>query len=193
MRKSKVERTTKETSVRLGLNIDGSGKTSIDTAIPFLDHLITSIAKHGMMDLKISAKSKDGIVHHIAEDVAITLATALDKALGKRERITRFGHAIVPMDDSLAFAALDLVKREYYNLDLKLERMNIEGVPREDLEHFFRSFAQNLNACTHVVVQYGSNDHHKVEAAAKALAIALRQAVGIDRRRSGVPSTKGRM
>lgn len=188
-----MERTTKETSVRVEVNIDGRGKTSIDTTIPFLDHLIDSIAKHVMMDLRISTKSKDGIVHHIAEDVAITFASALDKALGKRERIARFGHAIVPMDDALAFAALDLVKREYYNIDLKLKRLNIEGISREDLEHFFRSFAQNINACTHIVVQYGSNDHHKVEAAAKALAIALREAASMDKRGRGAPSTKGTM
>ncbi len=193
MRKSRVERTTKETSVRVEVNIDGSGKTAITTTIPFLDHLVSSIAKHGMLDLKISAKSKDRIVHHIAEDVAITLASAIDKALGKRERIARFGHAIVPMDEALAFAAVDLVKREYFNVDLKLERLNIEGMSREDLEHFFRSFAQNINACTHVVVQYGKNDHHKVEAAAKALAIALRDAASMDRRARGVPSTKGKM
>jgi imidazoleglycerol-phosphate dehydratase len=97
------------------------------------------------------------------------------------------------MDDSLAFAALDLVKREYYNIDLKLSRMNIEGMSKEDLEHFFRSFAQHINACTHVVVQYGNNDHHKVEAATKAMAVALREAVSIDRKGRGVPSTKGAM
>ena len=193
LRKSKVERATKETSVRVELNIDGNGKTSIDTTIPFLDHLITSIARHGMMDLKIVAKSKDRIVHHIAEDVAITFANAMDKALGKRENILRFGHAIVPMDDALAFAAVDLVRREYYNIDLKLNRMNIEGMSKEDLEHFFRSFAQNINACTHMVVQYGNNDHHKVEAATKALAVALREAVSIDKKGSKVPSTKGAM
>lgn len=193
MRKSKVERATKETSVKVELNIDGNGKTSVKTTIPFLDHLVTSIAKHGMMDLKVAARSKDRIVHHIAEDVAITFANAIDKALGKREGILRFGHAIVPMDEALAFAAVDLVKREYYNIDLKLNRMNIEGMSKEDLEHFFRSFAQNISACTHIVVQYGNNDHHKVEAAAKALAVALREAASIDRKGRGIPSTKGAM
>jgi len=193
LRESKVERATKETLVKVELNLDGNGKTAVDTTIPFLDHLVTSIAKHGMMDLKIVAKSKDGIVHHIAEDVAITLANVIDKALGKRERILRFGHAIVPMDDALAFAAVDLVRREYYNIDLKLSRANIEGMPKEDLEHFFRSLAQNLNACTHIVVQYGKNDHHKVEAATKALAVALREAASLDKKGRGVPSTKGAM
>lgn len=193
LRKSRVERTTKETAVRVELNIDGKGKTSVETTIPFLDHLVSTIAKHSMMDLKIVAKSKDKIVHHIAEDVAITLADAMDKALGNREKIFRFGHAIVPMDDALAFAAVDLVKRQYYTVDLKLNRMNIEGMSKEDLEHFFRSLAQNMNACTHIVVQYGSNDHHKVEAATKALAVALRMASSVDRKGRGVPSTKGAM
>lgn len=193
LRKSKVERQTKETSVRVELNIDGKGNTSVETTIPFLDHLAGTIGKHAMMDLKIVAKSKDKIVHHIAEDVAITFANALDKALGNRAKIYRFGHAIVPMDDSLAYAAIDLVKRQYYAIDLKLSRMNIEGMSKEDLEHFFRSFAQNVNACIHLNVQYGKNDHHKVEAATKALAVALREAVTIDKKGRGIPSTKGSM
>lgn len=193
LRKSKVERQTKETSVRVELNIDGKGNTSVETTIPFLDHLAGTIGKHAMMDLKIVAKSKDKIAHHIAEDVAITFANALDKALGNRAKIYRFGHAIVPMDDSLAYAAIDLVKRQYYAIDLKLSRMNIEGMSKEDLEHFFRSFAQNVNACIHLNVQYGENDHHKVEAATKALAVALREAVTIDKKARGIPSTKGSM
>lgn len=193
LRKSKVERQTKETSVRVELNIDGKGNTSVETTIPFLDHLAGTIGKHAMMDLKVVAKSKDKIAHHIAEDVAITFANALDKALGNRAKIYRFGHAIVPMDDSLAYAAIDLVKRQYYAIDLKLSRMNIEGMSKEDLEHFFRSFAQNVNACIHLNVQYGENDHHKVEAATKALAVALREAVTIDKKGRGIPSTKGSM
>jgi len=193
LRKAKIERTTKETSVRVELNIDGRGNTSVETTIPFLDHLVSAIGKHAMIDLKIISKSKDRIVHHIAEDVAITLANALDKALGNRAKIFRFGHAIVPMDDSLAIAAIDMVKRQYHSIDLKLSRMNIEGMSKEDLEHFFRSFAQNINACVHVNVQYGENDHHKVEAAIKALAVALRKAVEVDKKGRGVPSTKGSM
>lgn len=193
LRKAKVERATKETSVKVELNIDGRGNARVETTIPFLDHLVSSIAKHAMLDLKMTAKSKDGIVHHIAEDVAITFANALDKALDNRARIYRFGHAIVPMDEALASAAIDLVKRQYYAIDLKLTRMNIEGMSKEDLEHFFRSFAQNINACVHVNVQYGENDHHKVEAATKALAVALRESMNIDKKGRGVPSTKGSM
>jgi imidazoleglycerol-phosphate dehydratase len=146
-----------------------------------------------MMDIALTGKSNDGIVHHLAEDVAIALSQTIDKALGNRERITRFASAMVPMDETLAYVAIDLVKRQYSRMDIKLERASIEGMPREDLEHFCRSLLQGLNACTHMVVEYGDNDHHKVEAALKALALALRSAATIDSRRKGVPSTKGAM
>jgi imidazoleglycerol-phosphate dehydratase len=192
-RKARIERTTKETAVTVQVNIDGSGKTSVMTGLSFIDHLITAIGKHAMIDITLSGKSNDGIVHHLAEDVAIALAQAIDKALGDRSRVRRFGYAILPMDEAVASVAIDLVKRQYQIVQLKLGRDSIEGVPREDLEHFCRSLAQNLNACTHMVVQYGDNDHHKVEAAIKAFAVALRMAVEIDPKRKGIPSTKGAM
>ncbi|HEX2014110.1 MAG TPA: imidazoleglycerol-phosphate dehydratase [Nitrososphaera sp.] len=192
-RKARIERVTKETSVNAEVNIDGTGKTRVRTGLSFVDHLITSIGKHAMIDITLSAKSNDGIVHHLAEDVAITLAQTLDKALGERARVRRFGYALVPMDEAAAYVTIDLVKRQYQSVQLKLTRDSIEGMPREDLEHFCRSLAQNLNACTHIVVHYGDNDHHKVEAALKAFAVALRMAIELDRRRKGVPSTKGAM
>jgi len=192
-RRARIERVTKETAVTVQVNIDGTGKTNIKTGLSFIDHLVTSIGKHAMIDITLNGKSNDGIVHHLAEDVAIALAQTIDKALGERERIARFGYALVPMDEALAYASIDLVKRPYQKVELKLTRDDIEGVPREDLEHFSRSLVQNLNACTHMVVQYGENDHHKVEAALKALAVALRMAASIDSRRKGVPSTKGAM
>ena len=192
-RRARVERITKETSVTVQVNIDGDGVTKVKTGLPFIDHLITSIGKHSMIDITLAGKSNDGIVHHLAEDVAIALAQTIGKALGDRARITRFGNATVPMDESLAYVAIDLVKRQYSKMDIKLERTSIEGIPREDLEHFCRSLLQGLNACTHMVVEYGDNDHHKVEAALKAFALALRAATSIDSRRKGVPSTKGAM
>ena len=192
-RRSKVERVTKETSVSVEINIDGVGRTRIKTGLSFIDHLITSIGKHAMIDITLSGKSSDGIVHHLAEDVAIALAQAIDKALGDRAGVRRFGYALIPMDEAAAYVTIDLVKRQYQNVVLKLARDSIEGVPREDLEHFCRSLAQNLNACTHMVVHYGDNDHHKVEAAIKAFAVALRMAVEKDSRRKGIPSTKGAM
>ena len=184
---------TKETAVTVQVNIDGTGKTNVKTGLSFIDHLVTSIGKHAMLDITVNAKSNDGIVHHLAEDVAIALAQTIDKALGDRTRIARFGYALIPMDDALAYVSIDLVKRQYQRMELRLTRDTIEGIPKEDLEHFARSLVQNLNACTHVIVHYGDNDHHKVEAALKALAVALRMATSIDRRRKGVPSTKGAM
>lgn len=192
-RKARIERATKETAVTVQVNIDGTGKTSVKTGLPFIDHLVTSIGKHAMIDITLDGKSADGIVHHLAEDVAIALAQTIDKALGEREKIARFGYAVIPMDEALAYVSIDLVKRPYQKVELKLTRDSIEGMPREDLEHFARSLVQNLNACTHMIVHYGDNDHHKVEAALKAFAVALRMATSVDSRRNGVPSTKGAM
>jgi imidazoleglycerol-phosphate dehydratase len=192
-RKAKVERITKETSITVEVNIDGAGNTSINTGLPFIDHLITSIGKHSMMDITLSGKSNDSIIHHLSEDVAIALSQTIDKALAERTGITRFGSAMVPMDESLAYVAIDLVKRQYHKMDIKLERESLENIPKEDLEHFCRSLLQGLNACTHMIVEYGDNDHHKVEAALKAFALAFRTAASIDPKREGVPSTKGSM
>jgi len=192
-RKSKIKRETKETSVDVSLNIDGSGKTSVSTGISFLDHLITSFGTHAMMDLTVKAKSKDKIAHHLIEDVAITVGLSIDKALGKRTGITRFSYASVPMDESLAEASLDLVKRPYSKITLLIKRSKIEGVSKEDIEHFFKSLTQNLSSCIHVTVKYGDNDHHKIEAAIKSLAVALRNASSRDKKQKGIPSTKGAM
>lgn len=192
-RKARIERVTKETAVNVSVNLDGTGKTHVKTRLSFIDHLITSIGKHAMIDITLNGESKDDIVHHLAEDVAIALSQSIDKALGDRARIIRFGYALIPMDEALAYVSIDLVKRQFYNVQLKLTRDSIEGIPREDLEHFARSLVQNLNACTHMVVEYGENDHHKVEAALKAFAVALRMASNVDSRRKGVPSAKGAM
>jgi len=192
-RKSSVNRSTKETSVSVSVNLDGTGKTSIQTGINFLDHLITSFGKHGMMDLKVSAKSNDKIEHHLIEDTAITMGLAIDKALGTRTGITRFSYASVPMDESLAEASIDLVKRPFWKLTLSIKRNTIEDISKEDLEHFFQSLLQNLNSCVHLTVKYGENDHHKVEAAIKSLAVAFREASSYDKKQKGIPSTKGSM
>ena len=193
IRKTKIKRETKETSVFVSLNIDGSGKTSVNTGISFLDHLITSFGKHSMLDLTVQAKSKDKIEHHLIEDTAIAIGSSLDKALGSRTGITRFSYASVPMDESLADASLDLIKRPYSKITLLIKRNSIEGISKEDIEHFFKSLTQNLNACIHVTVKYGNNDHHKIEAAIKSLAVAFRNASLSDKKQKGVPSTKGAM
>ena len=193
IRKAKIKRETKETSVSVSLNLDGSGKTSIDTGISFLDHLITSFGKHAMLDLAVKAKSKDKIEHHLIEDTAVAIGLSIDKALGSRIGITRFSYASVPMDESLAEASLDLVKRPYSKITLLVKRNNIEGISKEDIQHFFQSLTQNLNSCVHVTVKYGDNDHHKIEAAIKSLAVAIRNASLKDKKQKGIPSTKGAM
>ena len=192
-RKSSVKRDTKETSVSVQTNIDGSGKISVKTGIDFFDHLITSFAKHSMLDLTVKAKSNDNILHHLIEDVGIAMGAGIDKALGTRAGITRFSYASVPLDESLAEATIDLVRRPYHKISLSIKRAQIEGMSKEDIEHFFTSLAQNLNSCVHLNVKYGENDHHKVEAAIKSLAVAFRMAASADRKQKGIPSTKGSM
>lgn len=189
MRIEEVYRKTKETEVKVKVNLDGEGKADADTGVSFLDHMTTSLATHSMID--ITAKVKGDLRHHAVEDLAIGLGEALNKALGTREGIARFGYAAAPMDCSLAFAAVDLVKRSYFKVDLKLRGKKIEDMPTEDVNHFLESLATSLCANVHVFVQYGSNDHHKAEASIKALALSLRQAVALDPRRKGVPSSKG--
>ena len=193
IRKAKIKRETKETSVSISLNLDGSGKTSVDTGINFLDHLITSFGKHAMLDLAVKAKSKDKIEHHLIEDTAIAIGSSIDKALGSRTGITRFSYASVPMDESLAEVSLDLVKRPYSKITLLVKRNNVEGISKEDIQHFFQSLTQNLNSCVHVTVKYGDNDHHKIESAIKSLAVAVRNASLKDKKQKGIPSTKGAM
>jgi len=192
-RTAKINRETKETSIKTTVNLDGTGKISVQTGISFLDHLITSFGKHSMIDLTIRAKSLDNIEHHLIEDIAITIGTAIDKALGDRSGITRFSYASVPMDESLAETSIDLVKRPFNKITLLIKRTKTEGISKEDMEHFFTSLTQNLRSCIHITVKYGENDHHKVEAAIKSLAVAIRLASSPDKKRKGVPSTKGAM
>ena len=192
-RTAKINRETRETSIKAAVNLDGVGKISVQTGISFLDHLITSFGKHSMIDLTVKAKSLDKIEHHLIEDVAITIGTAIDKALGDRSGITRFSYASVPMDESLAETSIDLVKRPFNKITLLIKRTKIEGISKEDMEHFFASLTQNLSSCIHITVKYGENDHHKVEAAIKSLAVAFRLASSPDKKQKGVPSTKGAM
>lgn len=182
-------RTTRETKVDARVEIDGTGKARVKTTIPFLDHLLVTLATHSLVDIQVDASGD--LSHHIVEDTAITLGEAMSKALGERDGITRFGWALVPMDDALALASVDLARRPFSSVDLKVTNMSIEGLKSEDIAHFVNSFATSLEASLHLRVQYGGNDHHNVEAAFKALALSLRQACTIDARRSGPPSSKG--
>lgn len=189
MREAEFERKTSETEVKVKVNLDGIGKSDVKTGLKFLNHMIKTLSTHSLIDISITAKGD--LNHHLIEDVAIGLGEALKKALGNREGINRFGSSIVPMDCSLAIAAIDLVKRPYSVIDLKVEGKVIEDIKTEDIYHFLRSLSSSLEANLHLQVQYGSNDHHKVEAVFKALALSLRQAASLDPRRKSIPSAKG--
>jgi imidazoleglycerol-phosphate dehydratase len=189
MRTKEIYRKTRETEVKVKVNLDGEGKADVKTGMRFLDHIVTSFATHSLID--VTAKVTGDLKHHSVEDLAICLGEAVNKALETREGLTRFGYTAAPMDCSLAFAAVDLVKRPYFKIDLKLRGKKVEDMATEDINHFFESFATSLVANVHIFTQYGSNDHHKAEAAVKALALSLKQAVAMDPRRKGVPSSKG--
>ncbi|MCP8308960.1 MAG: imidazoleglycerol-phosphate dehydratase HisB [archaeon] len=189
MREARFERKTSETEVKVMVNLDGEGKSSVKTGLKFLDHMIKTLSTHSLIDISITAKGD--LKHHLIEDIAIGLGEALRDALGSREGINRFGSSMVPMDCSLAIAAIDLVKRPYSVIDLKIKGKAVEDIKTEDIYHFLKSLSSSLEANLHLQVQYGLNDHHKIEAAFKALALSLRQAISIDPRRKGIPSAKG--
>lgn len=189
MRISEVSRKTRETEVLVKVNLDSEGRAEVDTGVLFLDHLMTSLATHSLID--ITAKVKGDLRHHSVEDLAICLGEALRKALGTGEGINRFGFAAVPMDCSLALSAVDLAKRPYAKIDLKLRGKKIEDMPTEDIYHFLETLSASMQANIHIWIQYGANDHHKAEAAFKALALSLKQAITLDPRRRGIPSSKG--
>jgi imidazoleglycerol-phosphate dehydratase len=190
MREAKVERKTIEVEITAMLNVDGKGKGNVDTGIKFLDHLLITLAKHSLFNITLKARGE--LKHHVCEDVALTLGGVLREALATKKGIRRFGSAYVPMDDSLARAVVDMGGRAYSSLTLELSLPQIEDLETEDLEHFFDSFAQASKLNLHLTVLYGSNDHHKIEAAVKALALALRQAVMLEPRIGDqIPSAKG--
>jgi imidazoleglycerol-phosphate dehydratase len=192
MRQATVERTTRESSIRLTLNIDGSGKAKIDTGIGFLDHMLTLLAGHGLFDLEVKASGDLHVdEHHTAEDTLICLGKAFDQALGDRRGIVRTAHAYVPMDESLALVAVDLSGRPYcvFNAEFVTPRLGMLGT--DLIFHLFESLAIHARMNLHANVLYGRNDHHKVEALFKGLARALDAATQLDPRRQDVPSTKG--
>jgi imidazoleglycerol-phosphate dehydratase len=189
VRIAEVSRKTRETEITIKVNLDGEGKVEISTGTAFFDHLVASLATHSLID--VASKVRGDLKHHIIEDFAICLGQALRKALGKEKGIVRFGYAVVPMDCSLAISAVDLVKRPYAKIDLKLRGKKIEDMKCEDIYHFLETLSTSMQANLHLLIQYGSNDHHKTEAAFKALALSLRQAVTVDVRRRGIPSSKG--
>lgn len=192
MRQARVERTTRESSIVLSLNVDGSGIAKIDTGIGFLDHMLTLLAGHGLFDLEVEAKGDLHVdEHHTAEDTLICLGKAFDQALGDRSGIVRTAHSYLPMDESLALVAVDLGGRPYcvFNAEFVTPRLGTLGT--DLIFHLFESLAIHARMNLHAQVLYGRNDHHKAEALFKGLARALDAATQIDARRQGVPSTKG--
>jgi imidazoleglycerol-phosphate dehydratase len=189
MRIGKFERKTKETNIRARVNLDGSGTADINLPINFLSHMLTSLSTHSLFDIELRAKGD--LEHHVVEDTAICLGNAISKAIGDGSGIQRFGYSIVAMDDSLATAVVDISGRPFAVIELQTTSYTIEGCATEDLKHFLISLASALKANIHIKVKYGENDHHKAEAAFKALALALRQGVSLDSRRIGTPSSKG--
>ncbi len=192
MRTSNITRKTNETDITLELNLDGSGQHDINTGVGFLDHMLTHIAVHGLFDLTVKATGDLHIdVHHTVEDVALVLGSAFDQALGERKGIVRMASFYAPMDETLAFVALDLSGRPYTVIDAEWGHSPVGQIPTSLFPHFFESFAINAKCNLHARVLYGRDDHHKAEALFKALARALDEATKFDSRRGGVPSTKG--
>jgi imidazoleglycerol-phosphate dehydratase len=188
------ERTTQETSVRVELNLDGTGSADIATGVPMLDHLLSHVAVHGLFDLEIRATGDLQVdAHHTVEDVAIVLGDALDRALGDKCGIARMGHSHVPMDDALALVAVDLSGRVYAVVDAEFTAPTIGTMPASLIAHFLETLAAHARMNLHARVFYGRDDHHKAEALFKALGRALAMAVAIDPRRAGVASTKGQL
>lgn len=192
MRTSAITRKTSETSITIELNLDGTGQHSIATGVGFLDHMLTHVAVHGLFDLTVKASGDLHIdEHHTVEDVALVLGQAFAEALGDRKGIVRTAHAYVPMDETLAFAALDLSGRPYAVIDVDWGTPSVGGIAASLFDHFFESFAVTARCNLHARVIYGRDGHHKAEALFKALGRALDAATRLDERRTGIPSTKG--
>jgi imidazoleglycerol-phosphate dehydratase len=191
-RSADISRTTNETDIRLSLSLDGQGEGVRSTGVGFFDHLLDALARHGRLDLDVEVKGdlQTG-PHHTVEDTGIALGRALDEALGDRSGIRRFGHAVVPMDEARASCALDVSGRPYAALEGELPAEAVADFDSDLAEEFLRAVAGTAKLTVHVTIERGTNTHHMVEAAFKAFARALGQAVSIDPDESGVPSTKG--
>jgi imidazoleglycerol-phosphate dehydratase len=187
MRTARVDRSTTETDISVALKVDGTGEHEIKTGVDFLDHLLASFARHGRFDIRVTAKGDNE--HHIVEDVAIALGEAFTKAMGDKKGIRRFGHAIVPMDDVLILASVDIGGRSYCVNGVAFRRKEIEGMSSEMIPHFLTTFSSEFKINLHTRLLDGKNEHHKAEALFKALGMSLRDACSVIG--GGVPSTKG--
>jgi imidazoleglycerol phosphate dehydratase HisB len=187
-----IRRTTRETELDVTLDLDGRGRARVATGIAFLDHMVTALAHHARFDLELTARGDLEVDdHHTVEDAALALGAALERALGEKRAIRRFGSAFAPLDEALARAVVDLSGRPFARVRLRLVRERLGTLACENAGHFFRSLATAARLTLHLDVVRGRNDHHKLEAAFKAVALALREAVARDERGDGVPSTKG--
>jgi imidazoleglycerol-phosphate dehydratase len=191
-RTSQIHRVTGETDVSLSLALDGSGEGARDTGVGFFDHLLDALARHGGLDLEVRVRGDlETGPHHTVEDTGLALGQALDEALGDRSGITRFGYAVVPMDEARAVCAIDVSGRPFTVLEGSFSAERVADFDTDLTEEFFRAVANTARLTVHVSVEAGRNAHHMVEASFKAFARALRQAVAVDDRVAGVPSTKG--
>jgi imidazoleglycerol-phosphate dehydratase len=193
MRTASLQCKTNETEISIELDLDGTGQHNIDTGIGFLDHMLSHIAMHGLFDLTVKAKGDLYIdVHHTVEDVALVLGSAFDQALNDRKGIVRMASCFVPMDETLAFVAIDLSGRPYAVIEAEWGMSPVGNIPTSLFPHFLESFAITSRSNLHARILYGRDDHHKAEALIKALARALDGATQLDPRRAGsIPSTKG--
>jgi imidazoleglycerol-phosphate dehydratase len=192
MRRANVARKTKETDISVSVNLDGTGTHTIETTIPFLDHMLSLMSKHGLIDTKIKARGDTEIdYHHTVEDLGIVLGKAIKQALGDMKGISRYGQASVPMDETLASVSLDISGRPYlvYRVEFP-KKGKLRNFDPDLIEDFLQAFVSNSGITLHVSIPYGRNTHHIIEAIFKALGRALRQAVTLDPRVKGVPSTK---
>lgn len=190
-RTAKMERRTNETDVAIALDLDGTGQAKVRTGLGFLDHMLTTLARHASLDLELTCRGDLEVDdHHTAEDCALALGAAIDHALGERRGVRRFGAAHAPLDEALARAVVDLSGRPWAEIELGLSRERLGDLSAENAAHFLRSLAQGSRLCLHLDVLRGQNDHHRVEAAFKALALALREALALTGG-AEVPSTKG--
>jgi imidazoleglycerol-phosphate dehydratase len=191
-RQARISRKTRETQIELDLALDGQGTADIESPAGFLNHMLALLARHALLDIRIRAAGDTGVdLHHTVEDIGICLGQALDKALGDRAGITRFGCAAVPMDEALAQVALDISGRPYLAFNVKFPGERIGDFETQLVQEFLQAVATHAKITLHVNVPYGANDHHIAEAIFKALARSLKAAVARDPRAGGVPSTKG--
>ena len=192
MRTATITRTTKETDIALQLNLDGSGKTSLNTGVGFFDHMLDALSRFALLDLTLTCQGDIQVdAHHTVEDVGICLGRAIREALGDRAGIRRVGSAYLPMDEAQAFAAIDISGRPYLAFDAEFTAPMVGAFDTQLAEEFFRAVAVNAGLTVHVKVLAGRNDHHKLEALFKAFGLALRDAAAVDPRVTGVLSTKG--